>query len=260
MAAVQTDLHDCLPGRRPADAADVSGTQEGLVVRIDLHVHSNASDGTDAPAEVVRRAQRRGSTWWRSPTTTRRRASPRPVPRCRPASPWSLAWSCPASSDGRSVHLLAYLFDPEDPALRAETSPDPRRPYLPGARRWSPRCGNSAPTVTWEQVSAIADGAVVGRPHLARALAASGAVARPGRRVHRRLDRRRRPRLRRPLRARPCPRCGAGPGGGRRPRARASPLAGIRDPGRGHRRRWPARACAGSRSSTPTMISRSGCG
>src|SRR6266700_1477838 len=25
-------------------------------VRIDLHVHSNASDGTDAPAEVIRRA------------------------------------------------------------------------------------------------------------------------------------------------------------------------------------------------------------
>ena len=33
--------------------------------------------------------------------------------------------------------------------------------------------------VTWEQVSAIAGGAVVGRPHLARALAASGAVATP---------------------------------------------------------------------------------
>jgi predicted metal-dependent phosphoesterase TrpH len=33
--------------------------------------------------------------------------------------------------------------------------------------------------VTWEQVLAIADGAVVGRPHLARALAAAGAVATP---------------------------------------------------------------------------------
>jgi hypothetical protein len=33
--------------------------------------------------------------------------------------------------------------------------------------------------VTWEQVAAIAGGAVVGRPHLARALAASGAVATP---------------------------------------------------------------------------------
>ena len=26
-------------------------------VRIDLHVHSNASDGTDSPADVVRRAK-----------------------------------------------------------------------------------------------------------------------------------------------------------------------------------------------------------
>ena len=29
-------------------------------VRIDLHVHSNASDGTDDPAEVVRRARAAG--------------------------------------------------------------------------------------------------------------------------------------------------------------------------------------------------------
>jgi len=27
-------------------------------MRADLHVHSNASDGTDAPAEVIRRAAR----------------------------------------------------------------------------------------------------------------------------------------------------------------------------------------------------------
>jgi predicted metal-dependent phosphoesterase TrpH len=33
--------------------------------------------------------------------------------------------------------------------------------------------------VTWEQVAAIAGDAVVGRPHLARALAAAGAVASP---------------------------------------------------------------------------------
>ena len=32
---------------------------------IDLHSHSNASDGTDAPAEVIRRAVRPGSTCWR---------------------------------------------------------------------------------------------------------------------------------------------------------------------------------------------------
>ena len=29
-------------------------------MRIDLHVHSSASDGTDAPAEVIRRAARAG--------------------------------------------------------------------------------------------------------------------------------------------------------------------------------------------------------
>jgi predicted metal-dependent phosphoesterase TrpH len=33
--------------------------------------------------------------------------------------------------------------------------------------------------VTWEQVASIAGGAVIGRPHIARALAAAGAVATP---------------------------------------------------------------------------------
>ena len=35
------------------------------LMRADLHVHSSASDGTDAPAEVMRRAARRAWTWWR---------------------------------------------------------------------------------------------------------------------------------------------------------------------------------------------------
>ena len=30
-------------------------------MRIDLHTHSNASDGTDPPAEVIRRARERGA-------------------------------------------------------------------------------------------------------------------------------------------------------------------------------------------------------
>ena len=34
-------------------------------MRADLHVHSSASDGTDPPAEVMRRAARPAWTWWR---------------------------------------------------------------------------------------------------------------------------------------------------------------------------------------------------
>jgi predicted metal-dependent phosphoesterase TrpH len=154
-------------------------------VRIDLHVHSNASDGTDAPAEVVRRAEAAGldvlalTDHDTQAGIAEARAA---LPPGRTLIP-GMELSCqlelaPASPPARSVHLLAYLFDPRDPALRAETA-QIRDDRTYRARAMVDKMRELGADVTWEQVSAIADGAVVGRPHLARALAASGAVATP---------------------------------------------------------------------------------
>jgi predicted metal-dependent phosphoesterase TrpH len=159
-------------------------------VRIDLHVHSNASDGTDAPAEVIRRAAAAGLDVL-ALTDHDTQAG---IAEARAALPPGLALvpgmelSCQldrATPGGRlpqararSVHLLAYLFDPEDPALRAETS-QIRDDRTYRAKAMVDKMRELGADVTWEQVSAIADGAVVGRPHLARALAASGAVPTP---------------------------------------------------------------------------------
>jgi predicted metal-dependent phosphoesterase TrpH len=80
--------------------------------------------------------------------------------------------------DGRSVHLLAYLFDPGDQALEAETGRiRDDRTYR--AQGMVARLRELGAPVTWEQVTEIADGAVIGRPHIARALAAAGAVRSP---------------------------------------------------------------------------------
>jgi hypothetical protein len=76
------------------------------------------------------------------------------------------------------VHLLAYLFDEEDPDLRAETA-QIRDDRTYRARAMVDKMRDLGADVTWEQVAAIAGDAVVGRPHLARALAASGAVPTP---------------------------------------------------------------------------------
>ncbi len=148
-------------------------------MRIDLHVHSNASDGTDAPGAVVRRAQAAGLDVL-ALTDHDTRAG---LAEARAALPDGLTLipglelSC--QLEGRSVHLLGYLFDEEDPALRAETS-QIRDDRTYRARAMVDRMRALGADVTWEQVAAIADGGVVGRPHLARALAASGAVATPG--------------------------------------------------------------------------------
>jgi predicted metal-dependent phosphoesterase TrpH len=80
--------------------------------------------------------------------------------------------------DGRSAHLLGYLFDPDNPELGAETARI-RDDRTFRAKAMVARARELGADVSWEQVAAIADGAVVGRPHIARALAAAGVVETP---------------------------------------------------------------------------------
>jgi predicted metal-dependent phosphoesterase TrpH len=147
-------------------------------VLIDLHVHSNASDGTDAPAEVVRRAAEAGLDVL-ALTDHDTQAG---LAEARAARPGGLTLipgaelSC--DLDGRSVHLLAYLFDPADPALGAELA-RVRDDRVNRARAMTGRLAELGTGVTWEQVTALAGDSVVGRPHLARALTEAGAIASP---------------------------------------------------------------------------------
>ena len=147
-------------------------------MRIDLHVHSDASDGTDSPAEVVRRAHAADLDVF-ALTDHDTQAG---IAEARAALPDGLTLvpglELSSSVDGRSVHLLAYLFDPGDPALAAETERiRDDRAYR--ARAMVDRLAALGTGVTWEQVEAIAGDAVVGRPHIARALARAGAVETP---------------------------------------------------------------------------------
>jgi predicted metal-dependent phosphoesterase TrpH len=147
-------------------------------VRIDLHAHSNASDGTDSPAEVMLRAARAGL----GAVALTDHDTQAGVAEARAALPPGVTLvpgmelSC--QLDGRSVHLLCYLFDPDDPALRTETA-QVRDDRVYRARAMTQRLRELGADVSWEQVSAIAGDAVVGRPHLARALAACGAITDP---------------------------------------------------------------------------------
>jgi len=76
------------------------------------------------------------------------------------------------------VHMLAYLFDPANQEL-ADELVQIRASRESRARAMVDRLRELGTDVSWEQVQAIADGGVVGRPHIARALAAAGAIATP---------------------------------------------------------------------------------
>ncbi|UUU31070.1 PHP domain-containing protein [Streptomyces sp. CA-210063] len=144
-------------------------------MRIDLHSHSTASDGTDTPAELVRKARATGLdvVALTDHDTTRGHAE------AIAALPEGLTLVTGAELscrlDGVSMHMLAYLFDPEEPDLLAERELV-RDDRVPRARGMMAKLNELGVPVTWEQVARIAGDGSVGRPHVATALVELGVV------------------------------------------------------------------------------------
>ncbi|MEU5973362.1 PHP domain-containing protein [Streptomyces sp. NPDC047315] len=148
-------------------------------MRIDLHTHSTASDGTDTPAELVRNAAAAGldvvaltdhdTTRGHAEATAALSALDRPLTLVTGAE-----ISC--ALDGVSLHLLAYLFDPEEPELLRERELL-RDDRVPRAQAMVAKLRELGVPVEWEQVARIAGDGTVGRPHVAAAMVEVGAVA-----------------------------------------------------------------------------------
>ncbi|MET9366904.1 PHP domain-containing protein [Streptomyces griseoflavus] len=144
-------------------------------MRIDLHTHSTASDGTDTPTDLVRKAAAAGLdvVALTDHDTTRGHAE------ALAALPAGLTLVTGAELscrlDGISMHMLAYLFDPEEPALLAERELV-RDDRVPRAKGMIAKLNALGVPVTWEQVARIAGGGSVGRPHVASALVDLGVV------------------------------------------------------------------------------------
>ncbi|PKV79910.1 PHP domain-containing protein [Nocardia fluminea] len=148
-------------------------------MRIDLHTHSTASDGTDTPAELVRHAAAAGldvvaitdhdtTGGWAEAEAAR----PAGLTLVR-----GMEMSCTGmGEDGYPVpvHLLAYLFDPADRGFAEE------RERLRGERVARVRAmaeKMAADGLPIDPVAVMASaGPAVGRPHLAQALVAAGVV------------------------------------------------------------------------------------
>ncbi|WP_438291836.1 PHP domain-containing protein [Streptomyces sp. HUAS TT7] len=144
-------------------------------MRIDLHTHSTASDGTDTPAELVRNAAAAGLdvVALTDHDTTRGYAE------AIAALPAGLTLVTGAELscriDGVGLHMLAYLFDPEEPELSRERELV-RDDRVPRAQGMVAKLQELGVPVTWEQVARIAGDGSVGRPHVAEALVELGVV------------------------------------------------------------------------------------
>ncbi|MFC8424963.1 PHP domain-containing protein [Streptomyces sp. NPDC057236] len=144
-------------------------------MRIDLHTHSTASDGTDTPAGLVRKAAAAGLDViaLTDHDTTRGHAEALSVLPAGLTLVPGAELSC--RLDGVSMHMLAYLFDPEEPALLAERELV-RDDRVPRAQGMIAKLNALGVPVTWEQVARIAGDGSVGRPHVASALVELGVV------------------------------------------------------------------------------------
>ncbi|MER5933669.1 PHP domain-containing protein [Streptomyces sp. NPDC002054] len=147
-------------------------------MRIDLHTHSTASDGTDTPAELVRHAAAAGLdvVALTDHDTVGGHAEAVAAVRALPAG-FTLVTGAELSCrlDGIGLHMLAYLFDPAEPELARERELV-RDDRTPRAQTMVGKLQALGVPVTWEQVARIAGEGSVGRPHIATALVELGVV------------------------------------------------------------------------------------
>ena len=147
---------------------------------IDLHAHSTASDGTDSPAELMAAAELAGVDVL-AITDHDNTGGWEPALRARPGRLTLIRGAefstvVPAGPRTVSVHLLGYLFDPLHPAIVTEQARLREERLHRGMAIVAKMVAAGVP-ISAEQVMEFADGAPVGRPHIGRALVASGVVS-----------------------------------------------------------------------------------
>ena len=146
-------------------------------MRIDLHTHSSVSDGTDAPAELVRKALDAGLdvvALTDHDTFDGLDEAAEEGERLGLRVVRGMELSC--SRHGSSVHVLAYGADPASPGLAAEMARvrDGRLGRLAGVLRKLAELG--VPVSEAEVMAHVGNSPSVGRPHIADALIKAGHV------------------------------------------------------------------------------------
>lgn len=145
---------------------------------IDLHAHSTASDGTESPTDLVVAAKAAGLSMLAltdHDTTAGWEEAARASLHLGVALVRGIEISC--SRDHRSIHLLGYLPNPDDPRLTVELA-RARDSRVSRMDRMIERMAADGIPITVDEVRAqVAAGATLGRPHLADALVAKGVVA-----------------------------------------------------------------------------------
>lgn len=148
-----------------------------MAAMIDLHTHTNCSDGTDSPRELVNKAIVQGldvlgisdhdtTAGWKEATESLRGSLKLAL---------GSEISC-LTTDGISVHMLGLLFDPEYAEMQ-QVLEETRDGRLPRMRKMIEKMRAEGMDISMADVEqAMPAGATMGRPHLADALVAKKIV------------------------------------------------------------------------------------
>lgn len=145
--------------------------------KIDLHIHSTASDGRFSPAEIVRHSAEHGLTIIAicdHDTVD----GIIPAMEAAKAFPWlKVIPSVEINTDTPSgeVHILGYFIDYTNHELQA-TLERLRNSRQERAQRMIAKLGNLNIHIDWQRVQEIAGGGAIGRPHIAQAMLEKGYI------------------------------------------------------------------------------------
>ncbi|WRS29157.1 PHP domain-containing protein [Actinomycetaceae bacterium MB13-C1-2] len=146
------------------------------MIRIDPHAHTIHSDGTDTPSGLIGAAKDAGLDYvgisdhdttagWNEAITAAKKAGVGLIPGVEFSAQWQ----------GRPVHVLGLLVDPTYEPLQREFL-DAQKSRSQRLARMVAKMLDDFPGLTWENVEARANGAPLGRPHLADELVELGYV------------------------------------------------------------------------------------
>jgi len=142
---------------------------------IDLHTHSNASDGSLSPGELVAHAVQRGAAAIALTDHDTVAGLPEAL-RAAEACSFELVPGLEISADylGGGMHILGYFIDHADPFFQQELErlQEARRERNP---KIIARLQELGIPITYDRVLALSGGQI-GRPHIAQAMLQIGAV------------------------------------------------------------------------------------
>jgi predicted metal-dependent phosphoesterase TrpH len=145
--------------------------------RVDLHIHSTASDGKLDPADVVRGAAEKGLSYIALADhdtvdgIARAQEAAKEFPGLKVIPGVEISTDTP---DGE-VHILGYFIDYTDPNFQA-TLDKFRNSRLKRAKGMVAKLDKLGIHIDWQRVQEIAGASSIGRPHIAQALLEKGYI------------------------------------------------------------------------------------